>query len=76
MVLLTWNKGDFTEVMLYAGLARIHRNFPGGHWMQRTACTKVWRPDHGAFELRAHLIRTWRVEEMGLGDTHQGTMLQ
>lgn len=35
MVLLTWNKGDFTEVMLYAGPARIHRNFTGGHWMQR-----------------------------------------
>lgn len=35
MVVLGWNQGDFTEVMLYAGPARIHRNFPGGHWMQR-----------------------------------------
>lgn len=24
------NKGDFTAVMLYAGPARIHRNFPSG----------------------------------------------
>lgn len=34
MVLLGWNKRDFTEVMLYAEPTGIHRNFPSGEGWQ------------------------------------------
>lgn len=56
MVLLGWKKRDFTEVMLYAEPNRDTQKFSKWRGMaralnaKRTACTKVWGPDHGAFE--------------------------